>query len=717
MATTVDSLLIDIQADVSKLRRELNRVQRQVKNSTKDMGRNVKGLQGDFGKLGNVIKAVGTFIGVAFGIGQIKEIISVGAEIENLKLRLNGLFGSVEEGGKAFEKMTKFAAKVPFSLQDIQRGGGSLAAVSGDAEELGELLLMTGNIAAQFGMSFQDAASNLQRALSGGAGAADQFRERGVLAFAGFQAGVSMSASETAKILQDTFGTGGTASGSMEQMATMTDGTVSMLGDAVLAFRRQVSESGLQEAFKELTRFLTETTKESQSLATTIGEALASAIRGLTEALRFVRDNLDAFIIAIKVFLSIVIIGKIVNLTLAFVALANGMKATAIAMALVNKVTKKNVFIALAGIITALALSSDQIANAINKASDGVIDFGDDTDALNTELKAVNDTLGKVTIGVTDTEDKLAELNKALEASQKEGHLLSAELMGLNSEFVSLAQKAGLDFSPELGGFAGGADPKVQAVLDDMEKQINKNKRLKLALDKRNESLANAKNAVENLVPPQRELNQLLNDLSLAHKLGKITTDEFNVAMQQTLHEMSMLNPMTAEVQSAMMSMGKSISDSFADMVVEGKFSLEALQDIFKSFVKRMISKAIELAVINRIINSVLKIGGTPAALPEASFPFLAGGGRIGGPTIVGERGPELFIPNTGGVVKNNMDTKNMLGGSPVVVNQSINVDAGVAQTVRAEILTMMPMFKEQAMSAVLDARRRGGSFAATFGG
>ena len=58
-----------------------------------------------------------------------------------------------------------------------------------------------------------------------------------------------------------------------------------------------------------------------------------------------------------------------------------------------------------------------------------------------------------------------------------------------------------------------------------------------------------------------------------------------------------------------------------------------------------------------------------------------------------------------------------MLGGSPVVVNQSINVDAGVAQTVRAEILTMMPMFKEQAMSAVLDARRRGGSFAATFGG
>ena len=58
-----------------------------------------------------------------------------------------------------------------------------------------------------------------------------------------------------------------------------------------------------------------------------------------------------------------------------------------------------------------------------------------------------------------------------------------------------------------------------------------------------------------------------------------------------------------------------------------------------------------------------------------------------------------------------------MLGGNPVVVNQTINVDAGVAQTVRAEILTLMPVFKEQAMSAVANAQKRGGSFSATFGG
>ena len=45
------------------------------------------------------------------------------------------------------------------------------------------------------------------------------------------------------------------------------------------------------------------------------------------------------------------------------------------------------------------------------------------------------------------------------------------------------------------------------------------------------------------------------------------------------------------------------------------------------------------------------------------SIPAFAAGGRIparagGGPVLVGERGPELFIPHSGGVIKNKMDTK-----------------------------------------------------------
>ena len=67
-------------------------------------------------------------------------------------------------------------------------------------------------------------------------------------------------------------------------------------------------------------------------------------------------------------------------------------------------------------------------------------------------------------------------------------------------------------------------------------------------------------------------------------------------------------------------------------------------------------------------------------------------------------------------VIKNNMDTRNLIGGGGPVVNQEINVEAGVSQTDRAEMMTMLPMFREQAVEAIIDSRRRGGQVATAFG-
>lgn len=62
--------------------------------------------------------------------------------------------------------------------------------------------------------------------------------------------------------------------------------------------------------------------------------------------------------------------------------------------------------------------------------------------------------------------------------------------------------------------------------------------------------------------------------------------------------------------------------------------------------------------------------------------------------------------------MKNAHDTRSMAGGGETVINQSFNISAGVAQTVRAEIMSMMPMIQTQTLGAVVDAKRRGGAFA-----
>ena len=136
-------------------------------------------------------------------------------------------------------------------------------------------------------------------------------------------------------------------------------------------------------------------------------------------------------------------------------------------------------------------------------------------------------------------------------------------------------------------------------------------------------------------------------------------------------------------------------------------------------FVTDLISQFIRLAFINNLLNSILKIGGTSAALPTIPIPGVptsASGGAISGPTIVGERGPELFVPSSTGSIKNNMDTNNLLGGSTTVVNQTLNIETGVSQTVRAEIVNLLPTIKQNTISAIVDQRRRGGPVASAFG-
>jgi len=45
---------------------------------------------------------------------------------------------------------------------------------------------------------------------------------------------------------------------------------------------------------------------------------------------------------------------------------------------------------------------------------------------------------------------------------------------------------------------------------------------------------------------------------------------------------------------------------------------------------------------------------------------------------------------------------------------QNINISTGVAQTVRAEVMSLMPQIISAAKNAVADARQRGGSYASS---
>lgn len=158
------------------------------------------------------------------------------------------------------------------------------------------------------------------------------------------------------------------------------------------------------------------------------------------------------------------------------------------------------------------------------------------------------------------------------------------------------------------------------------------------------------------------------------------------------------------------------VGDKFGEAFTSFVDGTKSAGDAFRSMAASVIKELFQIFVVKRLTGFISdrfsaafpKIGGTP----------LDGVKAIGGPVqrgsayMVGERGPEMFVPSrSGSIVPNDK----MGGGGAVIVNQTINVSTGVQQTVRTEIKSLMPQIAESAKAAVVDAKRRGGSYGRAF--
>ena len=246
-------------------------------------------------------------VGIGAGLA-IKSIVDVGKQIESLQVRLKFLFGSVEEGAKAFDAMAKFAAKVPFSLGEIQQGAGVLAVVSKDADELATIMELTGNVAAVTGLDFKTTAEQIQRSLSAGISSADLFREKGVKSMLGFSAGATVSIEETRKALFKTFGANGEFAGATDELAKTLEGTLSMIGDKYFNFQKEIAEEffvGLKKEFGNLNTALAVNEKAILQLAQSVGTALSDAVTFGASALKFFKENTETVTLAFIALLAI----------------------------------------------------------------------------------------------------------------------------------------------------------------------------------------------------------------------------------------------------------------------------------------------------------------------------------------------------------------------------------------------------------------------------
>lgn len=161
--------------------------------------------------------------------------------------------------------------------------------------------------------------------------------------------------------------------------------------------------------------------------------------------------------------------------------------------------------------------------------------------------------------------------------------------------------------------------------------------------------------------------------------------------------------------------MGTSIAGSFEKAVFEGQKFSDTLRQIAQDIIKIAYQSAITKPLGEKLGSIISGVFGTfTGGTTGTTLPGKAMGGAVtGGQSyMVGERGAELFTPNSSGRITPN----NKLGQDSIKVVQEINIMPSVSDVARAEIFGMLPLIKQEALNGVLDARNRGGSFARAIG-
>ena len=716
MATTVDTLLVRIEADMSDLKRSLKKVEQDVDKSSRGIGNSFK-------KIGAAMKGAVAAIVVQQAFKAGAALVKLGSDVEEMQGKSKVVFGKFRDN--VVQELEAFGDAVGRSTHELEGMASSIqdtfvpmGFARGEAANLSvELTKLAVDVASFNNASDTETMAAFQSALVGNH---ETVRRFGViiteatlsqeLMRMGIEKGTK-AATEAQKVqarlnlitrgTTDAHGDAARTSGSFANQSRALMAELSELGvilsEILLPFVTKVTSELLKAArgaktFLEAIGLLSKYTKDVGGMDAQIQDLTAS-IETLEK-----QGKEQTWI---DYFMSF---GKDIQLT---IDLQKNLLNTLVADR--------------QAALDEMALQNREMAFATDTAPPPSGSSGS-TSEDDPELKKQNAAFKELKDGYRiqmDLEKKLRFARKHRGDDEILHALASIELQKLTEKFglvnEQLLERQALEIAANTlaeenraKAVQEAADAKAKA--DEIEQAFNASVEKGIGFVRQNIDLA-------------YQYEQIQADLNKAKQAGKITENEYAQALAITKQQILELDPLYKQLTDRANQAFDTMADSLTDMVMSGKFDLKSLGDLFKQTVREMIADALKAQIIKPILGSIFgaiggSIGGTFGSFISGIGTSADGGNLNSGvPQIVGERGPELIVPKSASTIMNNHNTKNALGGGgATVVNQTINVDTGVAQTVRAEMMSLLPRFKQDTMAAVVDAKRRGGSYGSAFG-
>lgn len=727
MATTVDTLLVRIEADMSDLKRSLDKVQRDVDKSS-------QGIAGAFKRIGTAMKAAVAAVIVQQGARAGMALVNLASDVEEMQGKSKVVFGAFRD--QTVAALEAFGNEVGRSTHELELMASSIqdtfvpmGFARGEAAKLSvDLTKLAVDVASFNNANDTETMEAFQSALVGNH---ETVRRFGVV--------ITEATLKQELLRMGITATGDAVSNSQKVQARLNlilAGTTDAQGDAAR------TADSFANQMKALKAELSEVGVELGTILLPFAKDLVTTFRSLTDATRKFLAQLG-----------------LIDLT------------PADRIGMFNRQLEKTED--LLNNLAGAEGNSDFLQNIAQNAGFDINNFRGSTEdlfnALQEDLNARAEDLrlqidlqkllqerpdaggagadagggGSEPFKASKQQQKIAGQNAVMakriqmqaDINQltKSGNLLVAEhvkkeleLFDANVKLAGEADRLGKIEVERLIALGHTDNLTQKLVIDNIEltaSQTSLNDAVKLsaeALKEYQDLVQSGLDFVRSNIDNNYEFEQSQLALNAALADSKISADEHAAAMALIKLQQAELAPMFDTFQNAAFGLADGVSNAFADMAMGAKVSLQDFEDMFKDFVKQMLAQAIKLL----IVNAILKALGVPIRYDGKGFKAgkgdafgnaqaSAGGGAMsrGRPYLVGERGPELIIPASSGTIKNAHDTRNAMKGGATVVNQTINVETGVSQTVRAEMLSLLPVIKQDTLAAVADGKRRGGSF------
>ena len=434
--------------------------------------------------------------------------------------------------------------------------------------------------------------------------------------------------------------------------------SLSLISKTTEGFKNRVF-AGIIPAFENLAARILDISMNGQVMDGVVA-AISGGMNLLARGITLVLDNLNHLVDLFKVFVAAKIITYITAVGGAMLTLARTVRVAGVALALVTSITRVK--------ITTIALLAAAIAK-LTGTYDGMVGWLRDTGA------AIMESLPE---GMRDGIDNLTGALEGLLGDWKEGNSEATKLFGT---YLRISDEAVDSF-----GKAGeGA---------------------KAAAQKMKEMQAEAARIFEATRTPLEQYQATIARLNELLAAGAITQDTYNRAVAQAQDAFQKAEEAGNKARQTMEQIGQSIAWTFSSAfqgLIDGS---KKVKDVLKDLLSQLSSMLMNSAF--QALFSGGKLGGGIVGGIASALGFRANGGPVmaNRPYIVGERGPELMVPNTSGTVIKNSDLRDGSGGVSVPI--SIRIDATGADTAElARVQQQLGKLKAEIPAMVVSSVRK----------